>query len=122
MSEGSQRVVAARVVAGSAAVFWGFFWFGLIDLLVVVLQDQEFYHHYLFESGWGLLYLVLVAVPLVVLAVRPGDPAAMAELAVVALMVVVGGLWRPAWPQVWNGLGLTLTVVVLAWLGRWHPE
>jgi hypothetical protein len=87
-----------------------------------VLQDQDFHQHYLFESGWGLLYLVLVAVPLVVLAVRPGEPAAMAQLCVVALAVVVGGLWRPAWPQVWNGLGLTLTVVVLAWLGRWHPE
>jgi hypothetical protein len=117
MSEGRYKV-AARVVAGAAAVFWGFFWFGLIDLLVVVLQDAEFHQHYLLESGWGLLYLVLVGVPLVVLAVRPGQPAALAQLAVVALAVVLVGLWRPAWPQVWNGLGLTLTVVVLTWLGR----
>ena len=114
--------MAARIAAGAAAVLWGFFWFGLIDLLVVVLQDEDFHHHYLLESGWGLLYLVLVAVPLVVLVVRPGDAAATAQLAVVTLAVTLGGLWRPAWPQVWNGLGLALTVVLLAWLGGWRPE
>jgi hypothetical protein len=121
MSEDRRKVVA-RVVAAAAAVFWGFFWFGLIDLLVVVLQDEDFHRHYLLESGWGLLYLVLVGVPLVVLALRPGDPSALAQLTVVALAVVLGGLLRPAWPQVWNGLGLTLTVVVLAWVGRWHLD
>jgi hypothetical protein len=41
-----------------------------LDLLVVVEQDARFDEDYMFESGWGLLYLVLVAVPLVVLAVR----------------------------------------------------
>ena len=55
-------------------MFWGILWFGLIDLLVVIEQDELFHEHYLLESGWGLLYLVLVAVPLVVLAVRPGQP------------------------------------------------
>jgi hypothetical protein len=113
-----RRRVAARIVASVAAVFWGYLWFGLIDLLVVVQQDTRFGEHYLFESGWGLLYLVLVTVPLVVLVMRPGEPVALAQLAVVALAVLVGALWRGAWPQLWNGLGLVLTVALLTWLGR----
>jgi len=112
------RRVVARVVAVLAAVLWGFFWFGLIDLLVVVTQDERFHEHYLLESGWGLLYLVLVTAPLVVLARRPGEPVALAQLAVATLAVLAGGVWGAAWPQLWNGLGLVLTVVLLAWLGR----
>jgi hypothetical protein len=110
--------VAARAVASVAAVFWGFLWFGLIDLLVVVEQDAKFHEDYLFESGWGLLFLVLVAVPLVVLALRPGEPIALAQLVVVTVAVLMGALWRPAWPQASNGAGLALTSAVLVWLGR----
>jgi hypothetical protein len=110
--------VAARAVAFVAAVFWGFLWFGLIDLLVVVEQDAQFDEDYLFESGWGLLFLVLVAVPLVVLAMRPGEPVALAQLVVVTVAILLGAVWRPAWPQAWNGAGLALTSGVLVWLGR----
>ena len=35
-----RRRVAARVVAGAAAVLWGFFWFGLIDLLPYGRQEE----------------------------------------------------------------------------------
>ena len=100
------------------AIFWGFVWYGVIDLLVVVEQDARFYDDYLLESGWGLLYLVLAAAPLVVLAARPGDPVTITQLAVVTAAVLIGGLLRPAWPQVLNGLGLLLTVVVIARVGR----
>ena len=120
MVQGRRRVTA-RVVASVAAVFWGFLWFGLIDLLVVVEQDARFDENYMFESGWGLLYLVLVAVPLVVLAMRPGEPVAISQLVVVTLAILVGALWRGSWPQLWNGLGVGLTVGLLAWLGRWRP-
>ncbi|MEP6817638.1 MAG: hypothetical protein ABI873_19040 [Marmoricola sp.] len=102
-------------------MFWGFFWFGLIDLLVVIEQDALFHENYMFESGWGLLYLVLVTAPLVVLAMRPGTPVALAQLDVVTLAVLVGAVWRGAWPQLWNGLGLGLTVGLLAWLGWGRP-
>lgn len=115
------RRVAARAVASVAAVFWGFFWFGLIDLLVVVEQDERFHEHYLFESGWGLLYLVMVTVPLVVLALRPGDPVAVAQLGTATLAVLAGAAWGTAWPQLWNGLGLVLTVGLVAWLGSARP-
>lgn len=101
-----------RVVAGGLAVFWGFFWFGLIDLLVVLDQDARFEEHYLFESGWGLLYLVLVATPLVVLCVRPGRRDAVEQLWVCAAAVLVGAVWGWAWPQLLNGLALAAS----AWL------
>jgi len=113
-----ERRIAARVVAAVAAVFWAVLWFGITDLLVVVLQDGRFHEDYLFESGWGLLYLVLVAVPLVWLAVRPGEPVALAQLGVVTAAVLIGALWRGSWPQTWNALGLALTVSLVAWLGR----
>jgi len=46
-----------------------------------------------------------------VLAMRPGDPIALA--AVATLAVLVGALWGVAWPQLWNGLGLAFTVGLL---------
>jgi hypothetical protein len=98
-------------------LFWGFVWFGLIDLLVVVEQDVIFYQDYILESGWGLLFLVLVAVPFVLLTINPGFPVAVSQLAVVSIALLIGGLMRPTWPQLLNGLGLLLTVVVVAWIG-----
>lgn len=112
------RSRAARVVAGAGALFWGYFWFGLTDLLVVLDQDSVFRKNYILESGWGLLFLVLVAVPLVVLTVHPGSPVAVTHLAVVTIAVLLGGLLRPAWPQLLIGLGLLVMVVLVAWIGN----
>jgi hypothetical protein len=106
-------VLAARVVGSALVVWWGLFWFGLIDLLVVVDQDERFHEHYLLESGWGLLFLVLVTVPVAVFVVRPGDTVAAAQLWVCSVAVLLGGLWGTALPQVLNGLALVATVVVL---------
>ena len=66
----------------------------------------------------GLLFLVLVAVPLVVLTVHPGSPVAVTHLAVVTIAVLLGGLLRPAWPQLLIGLGLLVMVVLVAWIGN----
>lgn len=117
MVTGTRRV-AAKVTASVAAVSWGFLWFGLIDLLVVLEQDARFNQDYMFESGWGLLYLVLITTPLVVLVLRPGDPTALTQLAVITLTVVIGAAWRGTWPQLWNGVGLGITVGLLSWVGR----
>ena len=112
------RMTIARVVAGLAALLWGFFWFGLIDLLVVVTQDERFHQHYLMESGWGLLYLLLVAVPYVVLCVRPGQPVAVVQLWVCSGAVVAAGVWAWQLPAVLNGLGLLASTALVAWLGH----
>ena len=62
----------ARVVAGLSALFWAVPMFGLVDLLVVVVNDPGWRESYLLEAGWGVLFAVLVAGPLAVYAVRPG--------------------------------------------------
>ena len=48
-----------RVLALLFAVFWGYVFFGLIDLLVPLL-DPEFHDVLVLEAGWGLLFVVLV--------------------------------------------------------------
>jgi hypothetical protein len=60
------------VAAGVLTVFWGWLFFGLQDFATPMVNGQEFAVHYLMETGWGLLFLVLVAVPLAALVVRPG--------------------------------------------------
>ena len=74
-------------MAALAAVVWGFFFFGLIDLAVVIVQDEQFYEMYLLDTGWGLLYTVLVAVPLVAFALRPRSPLLLNQLMAVAAAV-----------------------------------
>lgn len=121
VTTGMRRTWPERVLAGLLALFWGFFWFGLIDLLVVVEQDELFHDDYLMESGWGLLYLVLITVPLVVLVVRPWDAVALRQVAVCAVAVLLGAAWGTAWPQLLTGLGLVATVALLAWRGGAGP-
>ena len=121
VTTGMRRTWPERVLAGLLALFWGFFWFGLIDLLVVVEQDELFHDDYLMESGWGLLYLVLITVPLIVLVVRPWDPVALRQVAVCAIAVLLGAAWGTAWPQLLTGLGLVATVALLARRGGAGP-
>jgi len=61
----------ARTLAVFAALFWSVLFFGLIDLLVVPLQDERFSPYLVVETSWGLLYTTLVALPRVMYAVRP---------------------------------------------------
>jgi hypothetical protein len=114
-----QKVVraAARVVAALSAVFWGFVWYGVIDLLVVVIQDERFHDDYLMESGWGLLYLVLVTVPLCVLVVRPGQPVALAQLWLCGAAVLAGAVWGWRLPQLFVAVGLLACALLLTLLG-----
>jgi len=60
----------ARTVAAITALLWLVPFFGLVDLLVVPLQDAGFSAHYVVETSWGLLYTALVAWPLMMFAVR----------------------------------------------------
>ena len=43
----------ARAVTSVAALFWGVAFFGVIDLLVVPLQDEAFFQHYVLEAAGG---------------------------------------------------------------------
>ena len=78
-----------RVLAGLFGLFWGFFFYGLIDLLAFA-QGEQFHAALLLSTGWGLLFLFLVAAPLVALAVRASavSPSALAQVALVAAAVI----------------------------------
>jgi hypothetical protein len=95
------RPTAARSVAGVSAAFWAVAFFGLIDLLVVVVNDPGWRGSYLLESGWGVIFTFLVAVPLAVYAVRPavGAGVVVAQLLAVALAMVAAALWTGYLPQ-----------------------
>ena len=110
---GRARGGLARVVAACAAVFWGFFFFGLIDFLTPFTLG-DFADHYLLETGWGLLYLVLVTVPLLVLVVRPGAAVALLELLCAGVALVIGALLATSPPHLLPGLGVLLTAACLA--------
>ena len=47
------RPRARRTVAALGALLWGFFFFGLIDLLASFLPFDDFYDYYVLEAGWG---------------------------------------------------------------------
>ena len=105
-----------RILAVLAAAFWGVFFFGLIDLLVVPLQDEQFHEFYLLETGWGLLFTALVAAPLVAFAVSPRSYVFVLQLLAVAAAVLLGALVVPAPRQLVPGLVLAVTAA-LAWFG-----
>ena len=112
-------MIVARVLAGLQAVFYAVLWFGIIDLLTVFVErGQEWRDGYLLETGWGLLFLVLVAGPFGVLAVRPGHPGALSTLAIVSAALVVGGVWARESAQVLNGLAVGAGAAAVWAFGR----
>jgi hypothetical protein len=86
------RRLGARWLAGFMAFFWAVVWFGLIDLSVGVQPDPEFQKVYFLELGWGLLFTVLLSVPLMSLAVRVEAPALVWHVLLVGMAMVVTGL------------------------------
>ena len=84
--------IIARIVTIVVALFWGVLFFGVIDLITVPIHDETFYQHYLIETGWGLLYTLLVMVPLILWAVRPQWRVFPQQVFVVAAAVLLTGL------------------------------
>jgi hypothetical protein len=70
------------------------------------------------ESGWGLLFLVLVAVPLVGLAFRPRTPVLVAQVGTVGVAVAAGALLAGSAAHLLPAAGLLLTALVVATLTR----
>jgi hypothetical protein len=113
-----QEYRASRIVAILGALFWGGLFFGLIDLMVVIEQDRRFYDSYLLETGWGLLYTVLVAVPCIALAVRPGQVLPLIQVAVVGFAVAVAAVASSAWLQLFPAVFLLVSAAFMADLSR----
>lgn len=111
-------LLAARVAAAMTAVFWGWLFYGLQDTLTVFVEGDDFAGHYIMESGWGLLFLVLVAVPLFGLVRRPSSPALIAQVAAAGVAVLVGALLAGSASHALPGVGLLVTAFVVAGLAR----
>jgi hypothetical protein len=74
------------------AFFWAVVWYGLIDLSVGVQPDAEFKKVYFLDLGWGLVFTVLLAMPLLSLAVRAEAPALVWQVLLIGMAMVVTGL------------------------------
>lgn len=108
------RLVAARIIAGIGALFWGWLFFGVQDSLTVFVEGKDFAPHYLMETGWGLLFLVLVAVPLLGLAWRPQSAVLVAQVAAVGVAIAAAAAVARSAAHLLPALGLWLTAIAVA--------
>lgn len=108
-----------RAVAVLFAVFWGFFFFGLIDLLVF-LQGPEFLPSFQLETGWGLFFLIIVAVPLLAIAVIPDAvlPAALQQVSAAGVAIAIGAGLSGSPEHVIPAAGVAATALTVAAVGR----
>lgn len=121
-----------RVASAVLALFWGFFFYGVIDLLAFA-QGPDFHDSLVLSTGWGLLFLLLVGTPLVALSVapRPSSSLAPAEVLMVAVALLVAAALSGAARQVVAAGGLAVSVAVLValgaqpvyrWPSTWRPS
>jgi hypothetical protein len=109
---------------------WGYGFFGVIDLLTFA-SGPEFHLALILETGWGLLFLVLVAGPCFCLVFRPESAAwaAVAQISAVALAVAIAAALSLYPRALFVAAGLTASAVLIAavsgtsWLIRpgWRP-
>ncbi len=120
-----------RTLAAALAVLWGFFFFGLTDLLAFA-QGPDFHRTLLLSTGWGLLFLFLVAAPLLALVVRPAaaTPAALGLVVAVAVAVATASAVSGSAGHLVVAAALAVTTAVLAatggglraWPSYWRPS
>ena len=112
------------VAAALSGLFWGFFFYGLIDLLAFA-QGEQFHAALLLSTGWGLVFLFLTAWPLFALSLRASavSPSALAQVALVAAAVLAAAALSSSPRHLFVSAALIATVAVLAVLARdrpWH--
>lgn len=105
---------SARVVAFLLGLFWGWLFFGLIDLLVF-LQGAEFHESFHLETGWGLLFVFIVAAPLIAVAAAPGRviPAVFQQVLLAAGAVTIGAALSASSTHFLLAIGLGFTALVV---------
>lgn len=127
-----RRQVWLRVVAGFLAVWWGLFFFGIVDLLAFS-QGDEFHATLLLSTGWGLLFLFFVAGPLGVVSVgsRRAAAAAPATVMATAVAVLTAAALSTSPRYLLAFVGLAVTVALMSalgggptrgWWGTWRPS
>jgi hypothetical protein len=109
------RLRLARLLAGLGAVFFAVPFFGVVDLLVVLVNDPDWRASYLLEAGWGVLFTFLVAVPCAFLAVRPDRGLWVAQLVAVSVSLAVATLWTAYAPVL---VPAVLVVALAAGVGQ----
>ena len=111
-----------RVAAALFGLFWGFFFYGLIDLLAFA-QGEQFHAALLLSTGWGLVFLFLTAGPLLALSARASavSPSALAQVALVAVAVVAAAALSSSPGHLFVSAGVIATVAVLAVFARERP-
>ena len=112
------RPRARSAVAALGALVWGFFFFGLIDLLVRFVPGEEFYDTYLLETGWGVLYFILVTVPLLSVTFVPAITSPVTQVALAGCAVAVAAVLTTTWSQLWPAGGLLMVAALLFVLGE----
>jgi hypothetical protein len=117
------RQGARRTIAAVAAVFWGVFFFGVVDLVAVFLPlEDDFYEQYLLEAGWGVLYFILVTVPLLSVAFVPALSSPVAQVALAGCAVGLAAALTLTWVQLLPAGGLLLTAALLYVMGTPAPD
>jgi hypothetical protein len=112
------RPRARRAVATVSAILWGIGFFGLIDLIAIFLPVEEnFYEQYMLEAGWGVLYFVLVTVPLLSVAFVPALTSPVTQVALAGVAVAVAAVLTLTGPQLLPAAALMMIAAVLYLLG-----
>ena len=121
-----------RVVAVLAAGFWGVLFFGLLDLLAFA-QGPEVHASLLLSTGWGLLFVVLVAVPrcTTAFARSAASAAVAAELSAVAVALLAAAAMAASPRHLLPAAGVLATAALVggssgvrrrALLPGWRPS
>ena len=96
--------------------------FGLIDLQTVLLNDPDWRESYLLETGWGVLFTLLVAVPLGALAARPHRGILLAQLVAVSVAIAAATLWSGYAPLLAPATSVVVLAAVVGQLAGQRPR
>jgi hypothetical protein len=113
----------ARVLALLLAIFWGYLFYGITDLLVFA-QGPEFHQSFHLETNWGLFFLFLIAAPLVSVAIRrprSGLPTALQQVLLGGVSVLLGAALSASAMHLLLVVGLVGTAVIVAWCAPTGP-
>ncbi len=122
-TESADRALGSRVGAVVVALWWAGPFFGIVDLLVGIIpskfpDEYDWTSTSVTSTSWGLLFAVLVPVPLIAWAVRPTGWVG-PQVVAVAAAVLVAGLAAVAAGQVFVA---SLVAASAAFPRMWRPR
>ena len=122
-TERVDRAVGSRVGAVVVALWWAVPFFGIIDLLVGIVPSRfpdgyDWTPVLVVATSWGLLFTILVPVPLIAWAVRPTGWVG-PQIVAVAAAVLVAALAAVAVGQIFVAL---LVAASAAFPRMWRPR